>query len=301
MSTPTRIWNDLYEVVLSPLRERVRRLRAWWDAQENVPGAMLLWLSRTTGVELEDIFAAVFFLASYLVQRAGRTIDSGERGLKFSFGRAVRTLEAGFHPLVPGLQTIRVVPSRERTLDLEAQRCVTREGLVFDVDANLAYQIVDLEKALLEISDLEQGLRDALAVSVQQVLRGSVGEDVVAGGVLDARLEETLRQRVEVWGIQVHSAGFRTVRPTAQTTRITQLRQMVLVRREALAMLESRGASRREALAIIGFRARYQSRAASRRRLLTVQERQRRLRVSLGRDLELPESVIRSWERVRSA
>ena len=76
-----------------------------------------------------------------LVRACGTTVDSGQTGLLFSFGRVKKRLEPGFHLMIPFLQRARIVPTRSRTLELENQRIVTEEGLVYVVRANLVWRI----------------------------------------------------------------------------------------------------------------------------------------------------------------
>ena len=96
----------------------------------------------------DDLLVILFATGAGLVRAMGVTIESGQTGLLFSFGRARRTLAPGFHPLIPFLQRVRRLPTRSRTLDMPAQRVVTLEGLVYHVDANLVYRVIDVRKAL---------------------------------------------------------------------------------------------------------------------------------------------------------
>ena len=63
--------------------------------------------------ELRDEFMIVVVGAVAAIVRAmGVTIDSGQTGLLFSFGRAKRELHPGFHLLMPFVQRARRMPTR---------------------------------------------------------------------------------------------------------------------------------------------------------------------------------------------
>src|SRR4051794_10391545 len=62
-----------------------------------------------------------------LVRSLGTTVQSGQAGVLFSFGRARKVLEPGFHPLLPVLQKVRHVAIRSVTLDLPRQRVTTAD------------------------------------------------------------------------------------------------------------------------------------------------------------------------------
>src|SRR3954466_5387539 len=62
-----------------------------------------------------------------LLRTLGTTVQTGQAGVLFSFGRARRVLEPGFHPLIPFLQRVRQIPIRSVTLDLHKQRVTTAD------------------------------------------------------------------------------------------------------------------------------------------------------------------------------
>lgn len=197
-----------------------------------------------------EFFYAVAAVVWAVVRAMGKTVESGQTGLKFSFGRAVRVVEPGFHPLIPFLQVVRTLPTRSRTLDLAAQRVVTDEGLVFDVDANLVYRVVDVRRALIEIDDLVQGMQQVLALSVQELLRPRARAELYASEELDQELSRRMAARLEPWGVAVERAGFPSLRPSRESLRITQLDRLGRERAAALRRLRTHGVDPAAALAL---------------------------------------------------
>ena len=119
----------------------------------------------------DDLVVILLVSLSAIVRAMFRTIDSGHEGLRFTFGRASNRLGPGLHFFVPFVQTMRMLPSRARTLDLPAQRVSTQEGLVYQADANMVYRVIDIRKALIEVDQLEKAMLQMLGLSVQEVLR----------------------------------------------------------------------------------------------------------------------------------
>jgi hypothetical protein len=198
-----------------------------------------------------ELFYAAAAVVWSVVRAMGKTVESGQTGLQFSFGRAVRVVEPGFHPLIPFLQVIRVLPTRSRTLDLAAQRVVTDEGLVYEADANLVYRVVDVRRALIEIDDLTQGMLQVLALSVQELLRPRSRAELYASGELDLELSRRMAARLEPWGVAVERAGFPSLRPSPATLRVTQLANLCTVRRQALGRFVDAGAPLHSALGLL--------------------------------------------------
>jgi len=214
-----------------------------------------------------------------LVKRVGKTVESGTVGVKFSFGRATRTCEPGFYPLVPFLQTIRVMPSRARTLELPEQRLTTLDGLVYSVDASLVYRVTDVTKALIQIDDLGKGMQQMLGLAVQEVLRGLDRASLAVSAELDKALALNLTRRLEPWGVHVERAALTTINPTAHTMRITQLSGRLRARDQALTIFESANVERSQGLALLGMTTRFTRRTVRHRSLALQQRHHRRWRL----------------------
>ena len=229
--------------------------------------------------------------AAYALIRAmGIVVESGETGLRFTFGRAGRTLDPGFHLLVPFVQRAQKVPTRSRSLDLPAQRVVTFERLVYNADANLIYRIVDVRKAIVNVDELIKGMRQMLGLGVQEVLRSTDRLSMQDPSRLDAALERNLAARLEIWGVAVEHAGFPSITPSQETLRITQLAHVTKERVRMLEHLERDLGSRRRALALIGSRTRPIARTRALRARERTSRRQRRLRKAL---------MMRGWMKVQ--
>ena len=221
----------------------------WFEDLRQAAGGLARWLWANYAQEL---VTALFVTAGAIVRAAGRTVDSGSTGLKFSFGRAVGVVGPGFHPLIPFLQVIRTLPTRSRTLDLPGQQVTTLDGLVYQVDANLVYRVVDVRRALIEIDDLERGMLQVLGLAVQEVLRGRARSELYASSELDAELSRLMSRQLEPWGVELEHAGFPTIHPSVETTRVTQLDALGSERAQVLARFDREGIDRRAGLVLLG-------------------------------------------------
>lgn len=256
------------------LRARWARMRAW-------VGPFLAGLLEDYARELAYAVLGVVWMT---VRATGVTVQTGQTGVKFSFGRFQRTLEPGFHLMIPFLQIALPVPTRSRTLDLPAQRVTTFDGLVYEADANLVFRVFDARAALVEIDDLDRGMVQMLGLGVQEVLRNAGRDRIARWDGLDKDLEENLSRRLEPWGVRVERAGFTSVTPSAQTLRVTQLRQTVGERWSTLQRLQEAsdgelGLGR--ALALVGTRRVPVSRTKKIRYTSTAHHMQRRIKAAL--------------------
>lgn len=151
-------------------------------------------------------------------------IETGWTGVLFKFGKVKKTLEPGVHPLVPWFWQVRKVRTRTITLDVAKQKVSSLDGLVYEVDANLVYRVVDPIKALVEIDRLRGGCETALTLAVFELIGQCNREKLQKHEDLDRLLAELVQPRLERWGIVVESAGFTSIAPDSKTLKLSQLR-----------------------------------------------------------------------------
>jgi regulator of protease activity HflC (stomatin/prohibitin superfamily) len=177
---------------------------------------------------------AVVLVVLAIIRSFGTTVQTGWAGVLFSFGRATKVLEPGFHPLIPIFQKVRQTPIRSITLDLPRQRVTTSDGLVYDVHANIIYRVEDPILALTAIDDIRKGVLTLMPLLVLALMRQHDGDSLLTPQALDAELTTQAREALARWGVGVEQAGLATIAPTAPTMRLTQLGQRV---RERAALL----------------------------------------------------------------
>ena len=158
-----------------------------------------------------------------VIRLFGTTVQTGWKGVLFSFGRVRRELEPGFHALIPFVQRVRKIPVRSITLHLPMQRITTADGLVYEVQANLVYRIVDATKASVQIGDIRKGIEVVLPIVIQDLLREHTRGQLQDRKALEEEFTVRAEAKLEHWGATIEQAGFMTVAPTSGTLRLTQL------------------------------------------------------------------------------
>ena len=260
-----QFWTKLFE-------EEAQEPLPWWRKIYD-------WISLFVSPDQLGYFAAI--AVASVVRALGVTVKSGETALLFSFGRAGAELQPGFRILIPFLQVIRRMPSRSRTLDLPSQRVATLEGLVYHVEANLVYRVVDIRKAIIEIDSLEKGMLQILGLSVQDTLRTLQREQLAHPETLKEKLTQRLEQRLAPWGVRVEQAGFPSITPSARTLRVTQFSRTLAERARVLNHLQNEPLEQALALGLLGSRTRFTRRTARMVKQATANTSLRRVRAEL--------------------
>jgi regulator of protease activity HflC (stomatin/prohibitin superfamily) len=151
-------------------------------------------------------------------------VYDGQHALRYTLGRAGDVVGPGIHFKWPIIQKYRVQDTRHTTLDLDPQVIQLRDELVYEVDCKLIYQIVDVRRALIEVDNLVQGLKNRVAIAVQQVVKLHDRSTVRDVATLVSQVQAELGPIEEQWGIRIVEFGFSNLSPSRATLEITQLR-----------------------------------------------------------------------------
>lgn len=190
-----------------------------------------------------DIFGAVtgLFVIVY----------DGQHALRFTLGRARAVVGPGIHFKWPLLQTFKVEETKHTTLDLEPQVIQLDDDLVYEVDAKVVYQIVNLRKAIIEIDDLEEGLRNRVVIAVQSVVARQTRDTVTDVDGMCAAIRRELEPVEDQWGVRILKFGFSNISPSPTTLEITQLELLTSEKRRLYGELRGNGMSEEAAVALV--------------------------------------------------
>src|SRR5881397_2464230 len=121
----------------------------------------------------------LLFIALVALARSARVVAQYEKGLVLRLGRYRTTVDAGLTFLVPVIEDMIKVDMRERVINVQPQKVITKDNVSVTVDAVIYYRISDPVKATFEVQNF--GL--AATTLAQTNLRNLIG---------DKTLDETL-------------------------------------------------------------------------------------------------------------
>ncbi|MFN0008520.1 MAG: SPFH domain-containing protein [Planctomycetota bacterium] len=178
-------------------------------------------------------------------------VYDGQHALKFTLGRAREVVGPGVHFKLPIIQRFTVQNTKHTTLDLEPQVIQLKDDLVYEVDAKLIYQIVDLRKAIIEIDNLVTGLQNRVVMAVQRVVQAQDRESIRDTVRLAQEVHRALAPIEPEWGAKVLHFGFSNISPSPATLEITQLDLLARERLSLYGTLRERGLPDEAAVALI--------------------------------------------------
>ena len=185
----------------------------------------------------------VFLLLIALVSlaRSARVVAQYEKGLVLRLGRYRATADSGLTFLVPVIEDMVKVDMRERVINVEPQKVITKDNVSVTVDAVIYYRISDPVKATFEV----QNFAYAATTLAQTNLRNLIGdksldETLTARDTINANLRLVLDEATNTWGVKVTRVEVQKIDPPADITEAMS-RQMKAERDKRANILEAEG------------------------------------------------------------
>jgi regulator of protease activity HflC (stomatin/prohibitin superfamily) len=192
------------------------------------------------GGVLVTFVLAIF--AIILVSRIARVVPQQQAWVVERLGKYADTLQAGFHILVPFLDTVRYKHTlKEVALDVPEQICITKDNVQVAVDGVLYFKVINPERASYGISDYTY----AISQLAQTNLRSEIGKID-----LDKTFEERTNINMQVvtevdkaseaWGVKVLRYEIKNITPPKDVLAAME-KQMRAEREKRAVVLQSEG------------------------------------------------------------
>jgi regulator of protease activity HflC (stomatin/prohibitin superfamily) len=181
-------------------------------------------------------------IALLVIAKTARIVPQQSAYVVERLGRYSRTLGAGFHILVPFIDSVQYKHSlKETAIDIPEQICITRDNVQVAIDGILYLKVLDPERASYGINDH----RFAITQLAQTALRSEVGKIE-----LDRTFEERtnintqvvneLDKASEPWGIKVLRYEIKNITPPKDVLNAME-KQMRAEREKRAVILTSEG------------------------------------------------------------
>ncbi|KXK01665.1 MAG: putative protease QmcA, partial [Nitrospira sp. OLB3] len=188
------------------------------------------------------VFVFLAGLVLLVISKTARVVPQQSAYVVERLGRYSRTLGAGFHILLPFLDSVQYKHSlKETAIDIPEQICITRDNVQVGVDGILYSKVLDPQRASYGISDY----RFAITQLAQTALRSEIGKIE-----LDRTFEERtninsqvvaeLDKATEPWGVKVLRYEIKNITPPKDVLNAME-KQMRAEREKRAVILTSEG------------------------------------------------------------
>jgi regulator of protease activity HflC (stomatin/prohibitin superfamily) len=200
------------------------------------------------------LLVIVLFIFLVALARSARVVAQYEKGMVMRLGKYRSTVDSGLTFLVPVIEDLIKVDMRERVINVEPQKVITKDNVSVTVDAVIYYRISDPVKATFEV----QNFAYAATTLAQTNLRNLIGdksldETLTARDLINANLRNVLDEATNTWGVKVTRVEVQKIDPPADITEAMS-RQMKAERDKRANILEAEGVKQAQILQAEGVR-----------------------------------------------
>ena len=194
------------------------------------------------GTGFFTILLAIFaFLGLITLARTARIVPQSRKGLVMRLGKYKSTVDSGLTFLTPFIEDMITVDMREKVINVEPQKVITKDNVTVIVDAVIYYKVIDPVKAEFEVENFGY----ACTTLAQTNLRNLIGdrtldETLVARDMINTNLRMVLDEATNMWGVKVTRVEVQKIDPPVDITEAMS-RQMKAERDKRASILESEG------------------------------------------------------------
>ena len=180
-----------------------------------------------------------------VIFRSVKIVPQSEQHVVERFGRLRAVLGPGINMIVPFIDKVaHRVSILERQLPTASQDAITRDNVLTQVDTSVFYRIIEPEKTVYRIRDVDS----AISTTVAGIVRAEIGkmelDEVQANrSSLITTIRASVEDAVDDWGIEVTRAEILDVNLDA-ATRAAMMQQLNAERARRAQVTEAEGAKR---------------------------------------------------------
>jgi regulator of protease activity HflC (stomatin/prohibitin superfamily) len=193
---------------------------------------------------MEAIYVVIVIaiLVIIVVAKTATVVPQQSAYVVESLGRYSRTIQAGFHILIPFVERIAYKHNlKEEAIDIPEQICITKDNVQVGVDGVLYLQVLDASRASYGITNY----RFAITQLAQTTLRSEIGKIELdrtfeERATINANVVSELDKASAPWGVKVLRYEIKNITPPRDVLQAME-KQMRAEREKRAVVLTSEG------------------------------------------------------------
>ncbi len=188
------------------------------------------------------ILIVIAVLLLIILVQVARIVPQKSAYIVQRLGKYKTTLEAGFHILVPFVDSIAYKHTlKEQAIDVDPQVCITKDNISVEVDGILYLQVIDPKKASYGIDHYQFASTQIAQTTMRSIIgKLSLDKTFEERESINALIVEAVDKASDPWGIKVSRYEVKNIVPP-QSIKDAMEKEMRAVREKRATIAESEG------------------------------------------------------------
>ena len=174
-------------------------------------------MSGVAGLDLFNLvfWGVLFFIVIVKFIRSIRLVPTKKAYIVERLGKYHKTLEAGFHALIPFIDKVTFIQDlKETTIDVPPQDCFTRDEVKVVVDGVLYLSVIDPTRASYGVTDYVFAAIELAQTTTRSII-GTLNLDNTfeERDLISSKVVEVLNAAGDTWGVRVHRYEIKNISP----------------------------------------------------------------------------------------
>ena len=182
-----------------------------------------------------------------------RIVQQGQAMVVQRLGKYRKTLETGFHLLIPFIDKTRsAISLKEQVADFRPSEVITRDNVKMMIDSVVFFQVVDPKLYTYGIERPMQAIENLTATTLRNIVGElELDETLTSRDTVNAKMRAIIDHATNPWGIKVHRVELRNIMPPPAIQESME-KQMRAERERRQAILVAEGEKRANILVAEG-------------------------------------------------
>ena len=158
------------------------------------------------------MWGSIIYVLIGIILASVRQINQYERGVKFMFGKYIKTVDPGWRIVLPIIQSMKKIDIRVKAVDVPDQDAITKDNVSLNVNAVLYYKVISADKAFLEVESFSYAVSQLAQTTMRDVV-GEVSLDELLSkrDSISGRIQNIVDQATDPWGIKIVSVDLKHI------------------------------------------------------------------------------------------
>ena len=192
-----------------------------------------------TVIIILGIVLLVFFI---VLISSIKIVNTGYLYIVERFGQYYKTLEPGWHLIIPFVDYVRKkVSTKQQILDVPPQNVITKDNVKISVDNVIFYKMLNAKDAVYNIEDYKAGIVYSSPTNMRNILGNMTLDEVLSGrDTINQDLLSIIDEVTDAYGIKILSVEIKNIVPPAEIQQAME-KQMKAERDKRAMVLQAEG------------------------------------------------------------